>query len=75
MATLNHQNQQRHDGQKNYSNSNERNPDHARSATRKHHYKEHEETLTNDENYSLNSKQIKGDPEFDDKGQNQEKTK
>ncbi len=31
-----------HDGQKNYQNSNERNPDNARSDTRKHQYEDHE---------------------------------
>lgn len=73
MATVNKGGQARHDGQKNYDHSNQRNADNIRNATRKHEYKEHDETLTNDENYSLNSKQIKGDPEFDDKRQNVDK--
>ncbi len=60
-----------HDGQKNYKNSNERNPDHARSDTQKHHYKEHEETLTNDANFDANGKP-KVDMELDDKNQNVE---
>lgn len=74
MGTLNNSGgQHRNDKQKNYDNSNLRNPDNVRNATRKHEYKEHDETLTNDENYSLDSKKIKGEPEFDDKRQNVDK--
>lgn len=54
MGTLPNQNsagQQRHDGQKNYQNSNQRNPDHNRSDTQKHQYKEYEQALTNDANF------------------------
>lgn len=69
MATVNKGGQNRHDGQKNYDNSNQRNPDNVRNATRKHEYKEHEETLTNDENYDAKG-QITTDAEFDDKRQN-----
>jgi hypothetical protein len=36
-----------HDGQKNFQNSNQQNPDHVRDNTRDHRYKEHDETLTN----------------------------
>lgn len=80
MGTLNNNsgksNQgQQHDGQKNYQNSNQRNPDNVRNATRDHQYKEHDETLTNDANYDLDSKEIKGDPEFDDKNENVSKNK
>lgn len=64
---------QNHDGQKNYQHSNQRNPDNIRNATRDHEYKEHDETLTNDENYDLNSDEIKGNPDFDDKKQNVDK--
>lgn len=73
MATLNNGGQHRNDKQKNYDHSNERNRDNVRNATRKHEYKEHDETLTNDENYSLESGEIKGQPEFDDKRQNVDK--
>ncbi len=44
-----------HDGQKNYQHSNERNPDHARSDTRKNQYEDYDQKLTNDENYDLNN--------------------
>lgn len=75
MATLNNggngnrNSGHQHDGQKNYQHSNERNPDHARNDTQKHHYKEHEETLTNDANFDAKG-QPKVDMEFDDKDQN-----
>ncbi len=54
MGTLPNQNsggQQRHDGQKNYQNSNQRNPDHNRSDTQKRQYMEYEQALTNDANF------------------------
>ncbi|WP_281233957.1 hypothetical protein [Flavobacterium gelatinilyticum] len=45
-----------------------------RSDTRKHQYKDHEEVLTNDENYDADTKKFKGEePDFDDKLQNEEK--
>ncbi|MDR6967398.1 hypothetical protein J2X31_001409 [Flavobacterium arsenatis] len=62
-----------HDGQENYKHSNQRNPDNIRNATREKQYKEHDETLTNDENYDVDSKFIKGEPDFDDKNQNVDK--
>lgn len=58
-----------HDGQKNFQHSNQRNPDHTRNATRDHRYKEHDETLTNDANFTADGKP-KTDMEFDDKDQN-----
>ncbi len=73
MATVNKGGQQRHDGQKNYTNSNQRNPDNVRNATQKHHYKEHDETLTNDGNFSTDTNQIDVSMEFDDKDQNVDK--
>ncbi|WP_026728857.1 hypothetical protein [Flavobacterium denitrificans] len=46
-----------------------------RSNTRKHEYKEHDEVLTNDENYDDDTHKFKGkeEPEFDDKLNNEEK--
>ncbi|KDN56476.1 hypothetical protein [Flavobacterium seoulense] len=45
-----------------------------RSDTRKHQYKEHDEVLTNDENYDPDTKKFKGEePELDDKLNNKEK--
>lgn len=45
-----------------------------RSDTRKHQYKDHNEVLTNDENYDVNTHKFKGEePEFDDKLNNEEK--
>jgi hypothetical protein len=42
--------------------------------TRKHQYKDHEEVLTNDENYDPDTQKFKGEkPEFDDKLNNEEK--
>lgn len=71
MGTLNNNaGGQRHDGQKNYQNSNQRNPDNIRNATRDHEYKEHDETLTNDANYDIDSHEVKDDMEFDDKREN-----
>ena len=64
---------QNHDGQKNYQNSNQRNPDNIRNNTRDHEYKEYDETLTNDENFDINSDEVKGNPDFDDKQQNVDK--
>ena len=45
-----------------------------RSDTREHQYKEHDEVLTNDENYDVDTHKFKGEePEFDDKLNNEEK--
>jgi len=45
-----------------------------RSDTRKHQYKDHDEVLTNDENYDVDTHKFKGkEPEFDDKLNNEEK--
>ena len=65
--------QQYNDMQKNYDNSNERNRDNIRDNTRDRQYKEHDKTLTNDENYDGDTQQIKVDAEFDDKNQNVDK--
>ncbi|MFT3796304.1 hypothetical protein [Flavobacterium sp.] len=74
MGTLNNNaGGQRHDGQKNYQHSNQRNPDNIRNATRDHEYKEHDETLTNDANFDPDMHQAKTDMEFDDKGMNVDK--
>lgn len=71
MGTLNNNGgQQRHDGQKNYQHSNQRNPDNVRNATRDHQYKEYDETLTNDANFDINTTEVKADMEFDDKKEN-----
>ncbi|WP_163397515.1 hypothetical protein [Flavobacterium fluviatile] len=44
--------------------------------TRKHQYKDHDEVLTNDENYDVDTQKFKGEePEFDDKLNNEEKNK
>ena len=45
-----------------------------RSDTRKHQYKDHDEVLTNDENYDEDTHKFKGEePDFDDKMNNEEK--
>ncbi len=45
-----------------------------RKDTRKHQYKEHDETLTNDENYDVDTQEFIGkEPDFDDKLNNEEK--
>nr|WP_294781083.1 hypothetical protein [uncultured Flavobacterium sp.] len=45
-----------------------------RSDTRKHQYKDHDEVLTNDENYDSDTQKFKGEePDFDDKLENEEK--
>ncbi|MBS7253598.1 hypothetical protein [Flavobacterium branchiicola] len=45
-----------------------------RSDTRKHQYKDHDEVLTNDENYDADTKKFKGkEADFDDKLNNEEK--
>jgi hypothetical protein len=39
-----------------------------RSDTRKHQYRDHDEVLTNDENYDVDTHKFKGEkPDFDDK--------
>ncbi|QSW89282.1 MULTISPECIES: hypothetical protein [Flavobacterium] len=54
-------------------NTNKNGADH-RSDTRKHQYRDHDEVLTNDENYDADTKKFKGeDPDFDDKMNNEEK--
>jgi hypothetical protein len=57
-----------HDGQKNFQNSNQQNPDHVRDNTRDHRYKEHDETLTNDANFDAGKPTVR--LELDDKDQN-----
>lgn len=45
-----------------------------RSDMRKHQYKDHDEVLTNDENYDVNTHEFKGkEPDFDDKLDNEKK--
>lgn len=45
-----------------------------RSDTRKHQYRDHDEVLTNDENYDTDTHKFKGEePDFDDKLENEEK--
>jgi hypothetical protein len=47
-----------------------------RSDTRKHQYKDHDEVLTNDENYDVDTQKFKGEePDFDDKLHNETKKK
>ncbi len=73
MGTIqNNSGGQRHDGQKNYQHSNQRNPDNIRNATRDHEYKEHDETLTNDANFEA-GQPLESDMEFDDKRKNVDK--
>ncbi|AWK05810.1 hypothetical protein HYN56_16855 [Flavobacterium crocinum] len=45
-----------------------------RRDTRKHEYKDHDEILTNDENYDSNTNKFKGkEPDFEDRLNNEEK--
>lgn len=45
-----------------------------RNDMRKHQYKDHDEVLTNDKNYDVDTHKFKGkEPEFDDKLNNEEK--
>lgn len=45
-----------------------------RSDMRKHQYKDHDEVLTNDENYDVDTHKFKDEePDFDDKLDNEEK--
>jgi len=66
QGKLNHGSQQHNDKQKNYAHSNERNRDNIRDNTRDHTYKDHDQTLTNDQNYNLYNDKIEGDPDFRD---------
>lgn len=53
-----------------------RDGDDTRRDTRKHQYKDHDEVLTNDENYDVDTQEFIGEePEFDDKLNNEEKKK
>lgn len=73
MATLNNPGNaggHRHDGQANYPNSNERNRDHARNATRDREYSDYDEKLTNDAEFQ-NGK-MQEDADLRDKSQNLE---
>lgn len=73
MATLNNPgngNQKRHDGQKDYQNSNQRNPDNIRNATRDHEYSDYDEKLTNDAEFEGGAAPDNAD--FRDKQQNLE---
>lgn len=73
MGTVN-RGQERHDGQKNYQNSNQRNPDNVRNDTTKHHYADYEE-LTNDENFKSGKPTNMGDDmDFRDKDDNRKNT-
>jgi hypothetical protein len=77
MGTINNNGsgQQKHDGQKNYQHSNQRNPDNVRNDTRDHEYKEFDEKLTNDANFDINSHTVIGDMDFDDTRENVSKDK
>lgn len=45
-----------------------------RSDMRKHQYKDHDEVLTNDENFDVDTQKFKGEkPDWDDKLNNEEK--
>lgn len=45
-----------------------------RSDMRKHEYKDHDEVLTNDENFDVDTQKFKGEkPDWDDKLNNEEK--
>lgn len=45
-----------------------------KSNTRKHQYRDHDEVLTNDENYDNVTQKFKGkEPDFEDKMNNEEK--
>jgi len=70
MATVNNNSGgHRHDGQKNYQHSNQRNPDNVRNNTRDHEYKEYDETLTNDAKFKEGLSKD-GEMDFDDTQQN-----
>jgi len=77
MGTINNNSagQQRHDGQKNYQHSNQKNPDNVRNNTRDHDYKEYDETLTNDANFDINNQNVSEEMDLDDKRENVSKNK
>jgi len=70
MGTIKNGGQNRHDGQKNYQHSNQRNPDNVRNDTTKHQYAAHEEE-TNDANF-VEGHDLSGDMDFRDKLDNLE---
>lgn len=70
MGTINNGGQNRHDGQRNYQHSNQRNRDNVRNDTSKHQYSEHEEE-TNDANFT-DGHNLAGDMDFRDKRDNLE---
>ncbi len=73
QGKVSQQSQQYNDKQQNYAHSNERNRDNIRDNTREKQYKEHDATLTNDENYDVDTQKIQVEAEFDDKNQNVDK--
>ncbi|TDW51704.1 hypothetical protein EV144_101380 [Flavobacterium sp. 270] len=55
-------------------NNNEKSGSDNRSDMRKHQYKDHDEILTNDENYDTDTHKFKGEePDFDDQLNNEDK--
>jgi hypothetical protein len=65
--------QHMNDGQRNFQNSNERNPDHNRSDTQKHQYSDYDQSLTDDGNYTAGKPNSLGDDmDFRDKDENLE---
>jgi len=70
MGTVNNGGQNRHDGQRNYQNSNQRNRDNARSDTSKHQYADHREE-TNDANF-VGGHDLSENMDFRDKRDNLE---
>ncbi len=71
MGTMNN-NHDRHDGQKNYQHSNQRNPDNVRNDTSKHQYAEHDDE-TDDANYTSGRVSFMGEEmDFRDKQDNLE---
>ncbi|RZJ53996.1 MAG: hypothetical protein EOO44_06610 [Flavobacterium sp.] len=55
-------------------NNNEKRGSDNRSDMRKHQYKDHDEILTNDQNYDNDTHKFKGEePDFDDQLNNEEK--
>ena len=77
MGTINNNSagQQRHDGQKNYQHSNQKNPDNVRNNTRDHDYKDYDKTLTNDANFDINNHDVPDEMNFDDTKENVSKNK
>ncbi len=70
QGKVNQQRQHYNDKSQNYQHSNQRNPDNIRDNTRDKQYKDYDETLTNDENFDVDTQKIQVDAEFDDKSQN-----